>query len=101
MGNFTNHVPIGDDFQIEVRLFRKNGDDMTPFRVEMQPFCSFYRDDIYFVPEFIESSNLPPREDCPIEKVKIFIFELADLTKLDFSGNLHEFQLYRTDDELS
>jgi hypothetical protein len=72
-GNVTFHVPLDDSYDVDIIAFKKStrGDyQLRPYRVPKQKLCLIYRDDIYFMPEAIDASNLPSQGTCPIPAVR-------------------------------
>lgn len=122
-GDLKTNVQLNDSYQQEIYLFRDGGGGFyqTPFQIPKKDFCKFYAEDIYFVPELIESSNLPPQGTCPLPQVNYFFFlwhfinlncsqgkysiknyagKMENYPKSVFSPGRYaqEFRLYKTDE---
>lgn len=47
VGEYTNKVPIGDDFLIETKFYKKQGGEyrLQPYRLLKTPYCKFVAED--------------------------------------------------------
>ena len=83
-GNLTFFVDVGDDYEIESRLYKNSGNQLkiTPFRYPRSKFCETAKNTDKF-DDLRTSSNLPARDVCPWPKgtYEIYAFSI-DLTRL-------------------
>lgn len=74
-GNITFFVDVGDDCELEIRLYRKTGNQyqQTPFKRPKNNFC-FSVKTLASFEELRQASNLPAKEVCPWPKGNYEIF---------------------------
>ena len=68
-GNMTFFVDVGDEFEVESRLYKNSGNQykITPYKIARIAFCDAVQKENQF--EFlIKVSNLPAKEVCPWPK---------------------------------
>lgn len=81
-GNMTFFVDVGDDYEMETKLFRSTGHQykQTPYRLARKTFCIALQNDPNF-DDLRQVSNFPAKEVCPWPKGKYEIYG-SKVTKL-------------------
>lgn len=81
-GNITFFVDVGDDYEVETRLFKGTGHQykQTPFHRARQIFCLAVKT-LASYDELRESSNVPAKDVCPWPKGTYEVYD-HKVTKL-------------------
>lgn len=76
IGIFKCLAPLNDSIEVDAIGYRRSSSGeyvLLPYRDPRKPFCDYYRDDKFVLPELIEASDLPPQGTCPVLAVSLKI----------------------------